>query len=512
MVILSSTIRRCRDQMSPSPRFHLPLIDGATPTVVHLAAEYYPYARTGGLAEAAWGLHRDQHRSGLDTMAIMPLYRTVQQHLRDPEPVGDPYTLQFGPHRETFRLWRERDPASGTPICFIEHAGFFDRAGLYGEHGVDYPDNARRFAAFAAAAVAALPRITAGPVLLHAHDWHAALAPVYLRSWWGHDAWYRRIPVVMSVHNGGYQGHFPRGIMPEIGLPWSLWTPDKLEWYGKTNFLKGGLTHTDMATTVSPTHAQELRTPAGGFGLQEVFQWMGNRFTGVLNGIDQVIWNPATDPHIAERYSARQLDGKAVCKAALQRQFGLPENPFIPVFASIGRMAKQKGLDIVVRNTPLFHFAAQYVFMGSGDQELERAVHGLHDTMPHRVGVVTSFSDELEHTMIAGADLYLMPSQYEPCGLTQMRAQRYGTVPIARRVGGLADTIDDGVTGFLFDAFDERALVGGIWRAMTEHRSARAWGEMQRAAMAQDFGWDRVAERYVEIYHRAIGLAAGRAA
>jgi starch synthase len=173
-------------------------------------------------------------------------------------------------------------------------------------------------------------------------------------------------------------------------------------------------------------------------------------------------------------------------------------------------MATQKGLDIVVHNNALFHFAAQYVFMGSGDKRLEQAVHALHAAMPNRVGVVTKFSDDLEHLMIAGADLYLMPSQYEPCGLTQMRAQRYGTIPVARRVGGLADTIDDGLTGFLFDAFDERALAGGMWRALTEHRSAKAWREMQREAMGRDFGWDRVAERYNEIYRRAIALAARR--
>ncbi len=496
--------------MNAQQRFALPPVAGEQPTIVHLSAEYFPYARTGGLAEAAWGLHRDQHRNGLKTMAIVPLYRTVRQHVRRLEPAGDPFTLQFGARAETFRLWRELEPASETPTCFLEHDGFFDRDGLYGEHGADYPDNYRRFAAFAAASVAALPRVTNGAVLLHAHDWHAALAAVYLRTWWKGNPWFDRIPVVLSVHNGGYQGHFGANVIPDIGLPWDVFTPDKLEWYGKTNYLKGGLTHTDMATTVSPTHSEELRTPAGGFGLQEVFEWLGNRFTGVLNGIDQSVWNPATDPQIAAQFSAADLDGKRACKLDLQHRLGLPENPFLPVVASIGRMATQKGLDIVVHNHALFHLAAQYVFMGSGDQRLEDAVHALHTAMPSRVGVVTKFSDSLEHVMIAGADLYLMPSQYEPCGLTQMRAQRYGTVPVARRVGGLADTIDDGLTGFLFDAFDERALVGGMWRAMTEHRSAKAWREMQREAMSRDFGWDRVAERYNDIYTRAIALAARR--
>ncbi|MEO5798522.1 MAG: glycogen/starch synthase [Gemmatimonadales bacterium] len=497
--------------MSEPRSLALPTIGGETPTVVHLSAEYFPYARTGGLAEAAWGLHRFQDRGGLQTMAITPLYRTARQHLRHLEPVGDPYTLYFGDRAETFRLMRDLDPASETPTCFIEHEGFFDRAGIYGEGGRDYPDNHRRFAAFAAAAVAALPRITSGPVLLHAHDWHAALAPVYLRTWWRGDPFFDRIPVVMSVHNGGYQGHFGPEAMPELGLPWNLYTPDRLEWYGKTNFLKGGLMYTDVATTVSPSHAVELRTPAGGFGLQEVYQWMGERFTGVLNGIDLEVWNPVHDRHIAANYSRGDLLGKAACKADLQRRFGLPDDANTPVVALAGRMVTQKGLDLVIRNHALFQMPAQFVFLGSGEQKFEDAFAQLRAAMPNRIATETTFSDALEHVLMAGADLFLMPSQYEPCGLTQMRAQHYGTIPVARRVGGLADTIDDGATGFLFDAFDDRALLGGMWRAMTEHRSRQAWLEMQEAAMLRDFGWDRVAERYSELYTQAIVHRAGRA-
>jgi starch synthase len=317
---------------------------------------------------------------------------------------------------------------------------------------------------------------------------------------------------VMSVHNGGYQGHFGPEVMPELGLPWELYRPDKLEWYGKTNFLKGGLMFTDVATTVSPAHAVELRTAAGGFGLQEVYQWMGERFTGVLNGIDLEVWNPVTDAHIAANYSCDDLAGKAICKADLQRRFGLPENPYMPVVALAGRMVTQKGLDLVVRNHALFQMSAQFIFLGSGERKFEEAFARLRGAMPHRIATETTFTDELEHVLMAGADLFLMPSQYEPCGLTQMRAQHYGTIPVARRVGGLADTIEDGVSGFLFDAFDDRALLGGMWRAMTEHRSTGEWQEMQLDAMARDFGWDLVAERYSELYTQAIVHRAGRSA
>jgi starch synthase len=485
-------------------------IDGAAPTVVHLCAEYFPYARTGGLAEAAWGLHRYQHRRGLATTVILPLYRAAREHIHRLEPVGEPYTLAFGVRRETFRLWRELDPASETPVCFIEHDESFDRPGIYGERGSDYPDNHRRFTAFAAAAVAALPRITTGPVVLHAHDWHTATAAAYLRTWWEHDPWFARIPIVLSVHNGGYQGHFQPEVLPDIGLPWRLFTFDKLEWYGQVNFLKAGLVFADMATTVSPTHAKELRTPAGGFGLQEVFQWMGDRFTGVLNGIDQQVWDPAADTFTAAPYTRDDLSGKRACKVDLQQRFGLPENPFVPVIGLTGRMVTQKGLDIVVHNHALFKSPGQFIFLGNGEPRFDEALARLRTAMPNRIGLEPRFSDPVEHVLMAGADLFLMPSQYEPCGLTQMRAQRYGTIPVARSVGGLADTIRDGATGFLFDGFDDPSLAEGMDRALALHRDAHRWLAMQRQAMAQDFGWDRVAESYLDIYTRAIAHRGAR--
>ena len=482
----------------------LPAIDGQVPTIVHLSAEYYPYARTGGLAEAAWGLHRLQHGRGRPTAALLPLFRTVRKHLVDPVQVGDPLTLHFGTRTETFRLWRDQQPASGTPSWFIEHGELFDRDGIYGEGGADYPDNHFRFAAFSAAAIAFLPRLTSGPVVLHAHDWHAALASVYLRTWFAGDPWFDRIPVIMSVHNGGYQGHFPSRIIPEIGLPWSLYRFDALEWHDQVNLLKGGLMHCDVATTVSPTHAIELRTAAGGFGLHEVYQWMGERFTGILNGIDQHEWDPQLDAKLVANYGAEDLGGKAACKAELQRRYALPEDAGVPLVALAGRLVTQKGLDLIIHNAHLFRMHAQFVFLGSGERKFEEGLRTIQQHLPGRIGIETAFSDDLEHAMMAGADIFMMPSQYEPCGLTQMRAQRYGTIPVARRVGGLADTIDDGVSGFLFDAYDERALAGGMWRALTELGAPRAWREMQDAAMRKDFDWSNVAEAYVRIYGRAL--------
>ncbi|MGH7578828.1 MAG: glycogen synthase, partial [Gemmatimonadales bacterium] len=426
---------------------------GEPVSIVHLSAEYFPYARTGGLAEAVAGLANFQHAGGLDVSAILPLYRTVRDEDPDLEPVGQPFVVPLGSRNEEARVFRHAGPAEGPHLFFIEHLDYFNRPGIYGENGADYPDNHRRFAFFALAAMTALPRLVSRPALVHAHDWHTALAPVYLRSILADERYARNATTVVSVHNPGYQGHFGPEVMPDIGLPWQLYNWQQLEWYGKVNFLKGGLVFADSVTTVSPTQARELRTAGGGFGLHHLFVGLGDRLVGVLNGIDQRIWNPATDTQITAQYSAEKLDGKRRCKAALQRSFGLPQRRRVPLFGMTGRLVTQKGLDLILGAGELLGSDAQFVFLGSGDPRYENALVDLARSAPNRIGVQLDFTDRLEHRLMAGADIFLMPSLYEPCGLTQMRAQRYGAPPIVRRVGGLADTVEDGVTGFAFDGY-----------------------------------------------------------
>ena len=309
--------------------------------IVHVAAEYFPYARTGGLAEAVAGLANFQHAAGLDVTAILPLYRSVRDEDPDLEPVGPPFVVAVGPRHEEARVFRVAGPTTGPKVYFLEHLEYFNRPGIYGEGGADYTDNHRRFAFFALAAVTVLPRLVKGPVLLHAHDWHTALAPVYLRTTLAAERHAGNATTVLSVHNPGYQGHFGPEVMPDIGLPWALYNWQQLEWYGKVNFLKGGLIFADSVTTVSPTQAKELRTPGGGFGLHDVFVALGDRLVGVLNGIDQRIWNPATDTQITAQYSAEKLEGKRRCKAALQRSFGLPQRRRAPLFGMTGRVVTQ---------------------------------------------------------------------------------------------------------------------------------------------------------------------------
>lgn len=498
-------IELAAQRAAPSP---LTAADGRPVTVVHLSAEYHPYARTGGLAEAVMGLASFQHQAGLPVIVVMPLYRTVRDAEPDLEPVGQPFRVPLGPHPEEARLFRAAGrPRAGPQVYFIEHLPFFNRAGIYGEAGTDYPDNARRFAFFSLAACLALPRVAAGPVIVHAHDWHTALAPAYLRTVLAAEPWAREAATVVSIHNPGYQGHFGPEIMDQIGLPPELYNWRQLEWYGKVNFLKGGLAFTDYAVTVSPTQAAELRTPGGGFGLHGVFTELGERLVGILNGIDQHVWDPRSDRQITAHYSPERLDGKRRCKAALQRSYGLPQRKRTPLFGLTGRLVTQKGLDLILQSRRLLAEDAQFVFLGSGDPRYEDALTRLANAEPHRFGVQLDFTDRLEHRLMAGVDMFLMPSLYEPCGLTQMRAQRYGSLPIGRRVGGLADTIEDGVTGFLFNEYAPEALEAAAYRALERFARPEAWTAMMQAAMARDFGWERSVDAYLDVYRRVLARA-----
>ena len=483
---------------------------GEAVSVVHVTAEYFPYARTGGLAEAVAGLANFQHAAGIGVTAILPLYRTVRDEDPDLEPVGQPFVVPIGTRHEEARVFRVSGPATGPQVFFIEHLDYFNRHGIYGENGADYADNHRRFAFFALAAMTALPRLVPGPILLHAHDWHTALAPVYLRSILAQERQARNTTTVVSVHNPGFQGHFGPEVMPDIGLPWELYNWQQLEWYGKVNFLKGGLAFADSVTTVSPTQARELRTPGGGFGLHDVFVALGDRLVGVLNGIDQRIWNPATDTQITAPYSAEKLEGKRRCKAALQRSFGLPQRRRVPLFGMTGRLVQQKGLDLILGALDLLGSDAQFFFLGSGDPSYEQALVDLATSAPNRIGVQLDFTDRLEHRLMAGADIFLMPSLYEPCGLTQMRAQRYGAPPIVRRVGGLADTVEDGVTGFAFDGYSPQGFQEAAFRALRGYADSARWLAMVRRGMARDFSWERSVDQYLEVYRRAIAYAAMR--
>lgn len=477
------------------------------PTIVHLTAEYSPFARTGGLAEAAMGLANFQVRAGANVVVFVPLYRTVRDFAPDLAPLGRPLQISLGFRSEEVRFFREVAPPAGPKVVFVDAPNYFNRNGLYGEGGRDYADNARRFALFSRAVLDAIPRLIQGPVLIHAHDWHTSLALMYMRTYADLRERFHHTPTVLSVHNGGYQGHFPASMMAECGIPPEVYNFRQLEWYDRLNFLKGGLAFADMVVTVSPTHADELRTPAGGFGLHGMFQSLGDRFVGITNGIDQSVWDPELDDQITANYTIADTANKTRCKAALQRSFGLPQRRRVPLFGMTSRMVTQKGLDLILNSHLVWNLDAQFVFLGAGEPRYEQALTALASARPRNVGVQLHFTDRMEHRLMAGADMFLMPSQYEPCGLTQMRAQRYGSLPIGRRVGGIADTVQDDVTGFLFDEYHSGALDWAMSRALARFSDRKQWEPRMKAGMQRDFGWERSAERYAQVYKRAIERA-----
>ncbi|MEX2466190.1 MAG: glycogen/starch synthase [Gemmatimonadota bacterium] len=472
-------------------------------TVVHLATEYWPYARTGGLAEAVRGIATFQARTGRKVAVFMPLYRRVRDSTAKLEPWGEPFEVMTPQGVQRARIFRDGNVGDGEPtVYFVEHEDFFDRPGLYGE-GTDYPDNHLRFSFFSRAVLQRLPDVADGPLVIHPHDWHTALAPVYLRTERAGDPFYDDIASVLTVHNAGYQGHYGPEVLAQLGLAPDLFRWDRLEWYGQVNLLKGGLAFADMVTTVSPTHAHELRTRTGGFGLHDAFNQLQDRFVGIVNGIDYDVWNPATDPAVEARYSAEDLTGKARCKVWFQKRLGLTLDPDVPLFAMSARLVEQKGLDIILGAEMIPRLEAQWAFLGEGEERYKTAIAELASRAPDRIGHSFEFTEEREHKLLAAADFLLMPSLYEPCGLTQMRAQRYGALPVVRRVGGLADTVEDRITGFLFDEYQPWALEEAVMYAIDLYRNRTAWEERVRAAMARDFSWDRSAATYAEVYRLA---------
>jgi starch synthase len=473
--------------------------------IVHLSAEYWPYVRTGGLGEAVRGMATFQSFTGSETIVLIPFFGRIRDGDYGIKPASDPFTVRIGHRVEEGRLWEATRGTEGPRVLLLENEHYFGRAGVYGEKDGDYLDNHLRFSFFTAAAVHVLPEIAPGPVptLLHMHDWHTALAVVYLRTLLRGDPYADQVSTVLSVHNGGFQGHFPREVMAEMGLPYELYHMDVMEWYGRANALKAGLVFTDMATTVSPSHSFELRTEAGGFGLHHTFLGLHDRLVGILNGIDYRIWDPQGDPIIPANYDAIDLSGKELCKASLQREYGLPEKPDTMLIGMVARMAAQKGMDLILGGRAIREADAQFIFMGSGERRFEEGLENVAAAQPDRVAVQLDFSEEREHRIVAGADALLMPSLYEPCGLTQMRAMRYGTPPLARRVGGLDDSVEDGHTGLLFDDYKPERLDWLIERAIARYHKPATWRDMVTHGMAEDFSWERVVDRYYEVYEQA---------
>jgi starch synthase len=470
--------------------------------VLAVASEVYPLIKTGGLADVVGALPVALAAEGVAVTTLVPGYPAVLGALKGATSVLDIPDLFGGP--ATVR----RGKAGGLAILAIDAPHLYGRPGnpYAGADGRDWPDNARRFAGLAAIAASigrgAVRRYR--PRVVHAHDWQAGLTAAYLR--FGGP---RPPPTVFTVHNLAFQGQFPADLLVELGLPAPAFRFDGIEHHGAIGYLKAGLQLSSRVTTVSPTYADEIRTPNGGMGLDSLLRYRGDAVSGILNGIDTDVWNPATDRLIASRYDASDLAGRAANKSALQRQLGLAVDATAPLFGVISRLTWQKGMDLLHEALPtLLASGGQLALLGAGDPALEAAFTAAAATHPGRIGVRIGYDEALAHQIQAGVDALAVPSRFEPCGLTQLCALRYGAVPVVSRVGGLADTVEDGVTGIVFDTLTAAGLGEAIDRTVQLFRKPRAFRAMAARGMAKDVSWSGPARTYADIYRALAAPAA----
>ncbi|PYM32761.1 MAG: glycogen synthase GlgA [Candidatus Rokuibacteriota bacterium] len=478
-----------------------------------ISSEVEPFAKTGGLADVAGALPQALATLGHDVRVLMPKYRGVERHgtlrtavPRVRVPIGD---------RTTEGALLEGRLGRAVPVYFLAHDHYYDRPALYGTGQGDYLDNCERFIFFCRGALEALRALGWTPHVIHANDWQSGLVPVYLETLYKDDPALGEVGTLFTIHNLAYQGVFWHFDMPLTGLGWDLFTPAGLEFYGKLNFLKGGLVFADVLNTVSKTYAQEIQTAEFGCGLEGVLQYRRADLHGVVNGIDVAAWDPATDRDLTKPYSAEDLAGKAACKQALAQELGIDADG-APIIGIVSRLAAQKGLDLVLEALPeLVEAGFELVLLGAGEPGLETAFGQAARASRGRIAIRTGFDGALARRIYAGADMFLMPSRYEPCGLGQMISMRYGTIPIVRRTGGLADTVVEARparrtgTGFGFAEPTARALLEAATRALAAYREPALWRQLQRNAMAQDFSWPASAREYVALYRKA-AKAAGR--
>jgi len=472
--------------------------------ILFVASEVAPLSKTGGLGDVAGALPRALSARGHAVAVVSPRYGFIDPVERGFERIDQALRVRGEPAA----VWVRR----GRPAQFLlEHEEFFgSRTGIYGEGGRDYADNAERFAWLARAALALPGALRLRPRIVHLHDWQTALGAWLLRHEHAQDRVLAGAKTVFTIHNLAYQGVFPKEVLPTIGIPWDVFRYEALEFHGQVSFMKAGLVFSDQLTTVSPTYAKEILTPDGGEGLDALLRHRAADLVGILNGIDVDTWDPRRDPHLAAHYDARDLSGKAACKEALQREMGLPVRPGVPLLGLVSRLADQKGFDLVAGALPeLLARDVQIVLLGSGERRYELAFSRLAADRPDRMVARIGFDEAIAHRIEAGADLFLMPSRFEPCGLNQMYSLRYGTVPVVRGVGGLEDTVEDfdgwrSGTGFKFRGYAPDALLVAVRRALDVYRDRDAWRGLQERGMEQDNSWDHSAARYEALYQRLL--------
>jgi len=490
--------------------------------IVMVASEVAPFSKEGGLADVLGALPVALAGLGHDVTVITPLYRGVRAQA---ERIGWPlerlepgvFPVPIGDTEAEAALWVSRLPDSNVRVVFLQNDRYYDRGGFYtnSTDHTDYSDNAERFIFLARGALEACRFLHIEPDVVHAHDWHTGLVPVYMKHVYAEE--FGETPSVFTIHNLAYQGLFWHWDMKTAGLPWELFTWRQLEYYGNLCFLKAGLVFADALTTVSRTYGREVQTEQYGCGMHGVLQERAEDLHGIINGIDQNVWNPATDPWIAAHYDADDLAGKRECKAALQQRFDLTVDIERPLVGLICRLVDQKGLDLLAEALPtLVERDVQFVILGTGEPRYHRMLENLAADHPDSFACMIAYDEELAHMIEAGSDIFLMPSRFEPCGLNQLYSMRYGTVPVVRATGGLADTVRDpqtpdvaaqdaagaNTTGFAFTEYSATALISTLERALATYADKDAWRRLMLNGMAQDWSWRRSAREYEALYEK----------
>jgi starch synthase len=478
--------------------------------VAFLASEVIPYAKTGGLADVAGALPKFLSRLGADVRVFMPYYREVRAKNLPLRTVINVAPLDMAGERKEYSVLEHR--ADGFGVYFIVRDEYYDRECLYGTPAGDYPDNGERFAFFAKASLEAMKTLGFAPDVVHGHDWQAATVFAYLKFVYADDPFFNDARSLFTVHNLAYQGLFDKEVLAAIGLPSHLFNMNDLEFFGKVNYIKAGILYATAVTTVSPRYSREIQTPDFGCGMDGLLRSRSHALSGILNGVDYADWDPTTDRLIPANYGPGDLSGKARCKAGLLRMFGLENTMNTPVAGMVTRLAGQKGVDIVCDALQgIFKLNLTVIILGTGDQKIQDFLKDAQKKSPGRLGLKIAFDERIAHTIYAGSDLFLIPSRYEPCGLTQMYALKYGTVPVVRATGGLDDTIQEfepGVragNGFKFKGASAQELLASLRQALGVYARKHEWDALLQNAMAADFSWSRSAGEYLALYRKILG-------
>jgi starch synthase len=476
--------------------------------VAMLASEVVPFAKTGGLADVAGALPKFLSQLGVEVRVFLPFYRQTKRQGLPLRRVIEDLETEWQGENVAFSVGELRDGA--LSFLMIEKDDYFDRDFLYGTPQGDYSDNGERFAFFSKAALESLRTLNFRPDVIHAHDWQSAIALALLKFNYAQDPFFTDTRSLFTIHNLAYQGLFEKDILSRIGLPDSLFKMEDLEFYGKINYLKGGILYSTAVSTVSRRYSQEIQTPEFGFRLDGLLRMRRDRLFGILNGVDYADWNPATDKFTIRPFDPTYLDGKKECRKDLLRSFGLEAvKEGTPVIGMVSRLAGQKGFDILCDSlADIFKMGAVLVILGTGEEVFHKALSAAFEKSPSSFGLKIAYDESLAHKIYAGSDMFLIPSRYEPCGLTQMYSLRYGAIPVVRATGGLDDTIEEydparGTgNGFKFQEYSSAALLSCLQKAVAVYQQKERWRQLMRRAMACDFSWEVSAREYLRLYQR----------